>query len=77
MDEDIKGGFFLAIIRIVSFVITAAIGGVAGLSITGETIPAALFAIGGGFIGNSIVMAWWRTIKGPSVGSVLKAFMTL
>jgi len=74
-DDSIKKGFFYGVSRFFSFFITAAIGGFLGLSITKETIPAALFAIFGGFIGNFIFGAWWKGMKGSSVSRVFKALI--
>lgn len=75
MANDIKGGFFKGFARMISFMITAAIGGGIGLSIEEETFFAALFAIGGGFIGSWIFEAWWNTMQSSSIGAVLKTFI--
>lgn len=74
-DNDIKEGLTRGFSRILSFLITAAIGGFLGLSITKQTIAAALFAIAGGFIGDLIFKAWWRGMKSSSVARGFKAFI--
>jgi hypothetical protein len=74
-DDSIRKGFFYGISRIFSFLLTAAIGGILGLSITEETIPTALFAIFGGFIGSFIFNAWWKGMSGSTIAKTFKALI--
>ena len=74
-NNSIRKGFFYGIANVFSFLIMATISGILGLSITEETIPAALFAIFGGFIGSKIFKTWWKKMKSSSISGVFKALI--
>ena len=75
MDKDIQKGLFYGASQVFSFIVSGLVGAILGFSITKETIPAVLFAIGGGFIGVSIFIFWWKTMKSPKVTKILKALI--
>jgi len=75
IDKDTKEGCFLTIVRIFSFIISAAISWSLGASITENPISAVVIIIAGGFIGREIFNGWWNSMKSSSILSIVKALI--